>query len=104
MIEELLYKFAKENFGDTNFLPLLHGHSKTAKPLALLVKRKRSIWKRPFGKKEIVFLDGLEKYVDSNEEDFLKDVKSKITKEQLIEKGSDAPAARYVFVYKGIKL
>ncbi|XP_068710965.1 uncharacterized protein [Montipora foliosa] len=96
MIEELLYKFSKENFGDANFLPLLHGHSKTAKPLALLVKRKRSIWKRPFGKKEIIILDGLEKYVDSDEKDFLKDVESKITKEQLIEKGSDAPAARYV--------
>ena len=104
MIEKLLKKFAKENFGDANFLPLLHGHSKTAKPLALLVKRKRSIWKRPFGKKEIIILDGLEKYVDSNEKDFLKDVESKITKEQLIEKASDAPAARYVFVYKGIKL
>ena len=101
MIEKLLKKFAKENFGDANFLPLLHGHSKTAKPLALLVKRKRSIWKRPFGKKEIIILDGLEKY---NEKDFLKDVESKITKEQLIEKGSDAPAARYVFLYKGIKL
>ena len=99
MIEKLLKKFAKENFGDANFLPLLHGHSKTAKPLALLVKRKRSIWKRPFRKKEIIILDGLEKYVDSNENDFLKDVKSKIKKEQLIEKGSDAPAARYGFVY-----
>ncbi|XP_068744475.1 uncharacterized protein [Montipora capricornis] len=94
MIEELLYKFSKENFGDPNFLPLLHGHSKT-KPLTLLVKRKRSIWKRPFGKKEIIILDGLEKYVDSNEKDFLKDVESKITKEQLIEKGSDAPAASH---------
>ncbi|XP_068744474.1 uncharacterized protein [Montipora capricornis] len=95
MIEELLHKFSKENFGDPNYLPLLHGHSKTAKPLALLVKRKRSIWKRPFGKKEIIILDGLEKYVDSNENDFLKDVKSKIKKEQLIEKGSDAPAASH---------
>ena len=103
MIEELLYKFSKENFGDPNFLPLLHGHSKT-KPLTLLVKRKRSIWKRPFGKKEIIILDDLEKYVDSNEKDFLKDVESKITKEQVIEKGSDAPAARYVFVCKGIQL
>ena len=100
MIEELLYKFSKEIFDDPYYLPLLHGHSKTAKPLTLLVKRKRSIWKRPFGKKEIIILDGLEKYVDSNEKDFLKDVESKITKEQLIEKGSDAPAARYAFVYK----
>ncbi|XP_068708072.1 uncharacterized protein [Montipora foliosa] len=96
MIEELLHKFSKENFGDPNYLPLLHRHSKTAKPLALLVKRKRSIWKCPFGKKEIIILDGLEKYVDSNENDFLKDVKSKIKKEQLIEKGSDAPAARCI--------
>ncbi|XP_068710956.1 uncharacterized protein [Montipora foliosa] len=95
MIEELLYKFSKENFDDPNLIPLLHGHSKPVKPLTLLVKRKRSIWKRPFGKKEIIILDGLEKYVDSNENVFLKDVESKITKEQLIEKGSDAPAASH---------
>ena len=100
MIEELLYKFSKENFGDPNYLPLFQRHSKPAKPLALLVKRKRSIWKRPFGKKEIIILDGLEKHVVSKEKDFLKDVESKIKKEQLIEKGSDAPAARYGFVYK----
>ncbi|XP_068744465.1 uncharacterized protein [Montipora capricornis] len=95
MIEELLYKFSKENFDDPNLISLLHGHSKPVKPLTLLVKRKRSIWKRPFGKKEIIILDGLEKYVDSNEKVFLKDVESKITKEQLIEKGSDAPAASH---------
>ena len=100
MIEELLYKFSKKNFGDPNYLPLLQRYSKPAKPLALLVKRKRSIWKRPFGKKEIIIHDGLEKYVVSNEKDFLKDVESKIKKEQLIEKGSDAPAARNGFVYK----
>ena len=101
MIEELLHKFTKENFGDPNYLTLLHGHSMTAKPLALLVKRKRPIWKRPFAKEEIKILAGLEKYVNSNhEEDYPKDVESKIQKEQLIEKGSDAPAARYGFVYK----
>ncbi|XP_068710953.1 uncharacterized protein [Montipora foliosa] len=96
MIEELLYKFSKKNFGDANYLPPLPGHSKTAKPLALSVKRKRAIWKRPFAKKEIKILAGLEKYVNSNhEEDYLKDVESKIKKEQLIEKGSDAPAASH---------
>ncbi|XP_068744477.1 uncharacterized protein [Montipora capricornis] len=93
MIEELFHKFTKENFGDPNYLTLLHGHSMTAKPLALLVKRKRPIWKRPFAKEEIKILAGLEKYVNSNhEEDYLKDVESKLQKKQLFEKGSDPPA------------
>ncbi|XP_068710961.1 uncharacterized protein [Montipora foliosa] len=96
MIEELFHKFTKENFGDPNYLTVLHGHSMTAKPLALLVKRKRPIWKRPFAKEEIKILAGLEKYVNSNhEEDYLKDVESKIKKEQLIEKGSGAPAVSH---------
>ena len=31
MIEELLRKFSRENFGDVNYEPFLHGYSETAR-------------------------------------------------------------------------
>ena len=41
MIEELLCNFSRENFDDAKYLPLLHGHSETAKPLSLIIVRQR---------------------------------------------------------------
>ena len=46
MIEELLRRLARENFDDTNCVPVLHGHSETSKPLFLIIKQKRSMWER----------------------------------------------------------
>lgn len=83
MIEDSLRRFAKENFSDT-YLPVLHGETKNVKPLALVVKKRRSMWKRPFANLEIVILAGLESYVRSGiEETFLESVSSKITEEQI---------------------
>ena len=96
MIEELLRRFSRENFDDANYVPLLHGHSETAKPLSLIIKQKRSIWKRPFAKDEIIILAGLEKYVSSDcEKKYLEAVKFKIIEEQMMEKGIIAPVDRY---------
>ncbi|XP_067038685.1 uncharacterized protein [Acropora muricata] len=89
-IEELLRKFSRENFNDANYIPLLHGHSKITKPLSLMIKQKRPIWKRPFAKDEMTILAGLEKYVSSDcEKEYA--VKLKFIKEQVIEKGKTAP-------------
>ena len=68
MIEELLRKFSRENIDDVNYVPLLHGHSETAKPLSLIIKQKRTIWKHPFAKDEIIILARVEKYVSSHYE------------------------------------
>lgn len=96
MIEELLRKFSRENFDDANYMPLLHGHSETTKPLSLIIKRKRPIWKRPFAKDEMTILAGLEKYVSSDcEKDYEDAVKLKVMAEQVIEKGKTAPVDRY---------
>ena len=96
MIEELLRKFSKENFGDAKYVPLLHGHSETAKPLSLIIKQKRSIWKHPFAKDEIIFLGGLEKFIPSDcEKKYLDDVELKVIKEQVMEKGKNRPVDRY---------
>ena len=40
MIEELLRRFARENFDDTNYVPLLHGHTETAKAFFLRTGQK----------------------------------------------------------------
>ena len=96
MIEELLRKFSRENFDDANYVPLLHGHSETAKPLSLIIKRKRPIWKRPFAKDEMTFLAGLEKYVSSDcGKEFQDAIKLKMKVEQVIEKVKTAPVDRY---------
>jgi len=84
MIADSIRRFAQENFSDKYF-PILHGETGNVKPLALVVKQRRSIWKRPFAKLEMVILAGLERYVVSGtEEAFLESVKSKITKEELL--------------------
>ncbi|XP_067035518.1 uncharacterized protein [Acropora muricata] len=92
MIAELLRKFSRENFGEVNYEPFLHGYSETAKPLSLIIKRKRSIWKRPFAKAEMIFLGDLEKFVSSDcKKDYTETVQSKIASEQKIEKGKSDP-------------
>ena len=96
MIEELLRKFSQENFDDANYVPILNGHSETTKPLSLIIKRKRSLWKRPFAKDEIIILAGLEEYVSNDcEKEYLEAVKLKIIEEQMMEKGSNTPVDRY---------
>ncbi|XP_067035701.1 uncharacterized protein [Acropora muricata] len=103
MIEELLRKFSRENFDDANYMPLLHGHSETAKPLSLIIKRKRPIWKRPFAKDEMTFLAGLEKYVSSDcEKEYQKAIKLKMKQEQLIEKVKTAPVDSEIDIGVGV--
>jgi len=96
MIKELLRRFARENFGRANNVPVLHGHSETAKPLSLIIKRKRSIWKRPFAREEMIILGGLEKFVSSDcQKKYLDAVKSKVIEEQVMEKGKNDPVDRH---------
>ncbi|XP_015777273.1 PREDICTED: uncharacterized protein LOC107355245 isoform X2 [Acropora digitifera] len=103
MIAELLRKFSQENFGDVNYEPVLHGYSETAKPLSLIIKRKRSIWKRPFAKAEMNFLGDLEKFVSSDcKKDYTKAVQSKIASEQKIEKGKSDPVDSHMEIYLNV--
>ena len=96
MIEELLRRFARENFNG-KYVPLLHGQSKITNPLSLMIKQKRPIWKIPFAKDELIILAGLEKYVSSDTENRYdwEAVSSRIIKEQVMEKGRDDPVNRY---------
>ena len=100
MVDKLLRMFARENFGSGDkYYPVLYGESGTTKPLALTIKRPRPIWKRPFSKSEMIILDGLEKYVESEKkETFHEVVKTKITQESVLVKDRFAPASRCVFI------
>ena len=96
MIEELLRKFSRENFDDATYVLLLHGQLETAKLLSLIIKQKRSIWKHPFAKDEIIILAGLEKYVSSDcEKEYLEAVKLKVIREYEIVKRKNPPVDRY---------
>ena len=95
MIADSLQRFAWENFSDKYF-PILHGETGNVKPLALVVKQRQSIWKRPFTKSEMVILAGLERYVESDaEEAFLESVKSKITSEEFLNTQKVGMGSRY---------
>ena len=90
---ELLRRFARENFGNDKYLPVLHSEMTTTKPMALVIERARPVWKRPFSKKQTITLGELEKYVDrENKEVYLEDLKSKIVQEGVYEKGKNTPA------------
>lgn len=97
MIEDSLRRFIQENFSDKYF-PVLHGETERVQPLGLLVKQRRSIWKRPFAKLEMVILAELERYVEEGaEEAFLESVTSKITEEKFLMKQKIDMGSRYVF-------
>jgi len=82
-IKKTLLKFAEENFGDKYFVSL-DGENKRIRPLELAVKRRRLLWMRPFAKNELIFLNGLEKYVeDEGKEEFCRAINSIITEEEL---------------------
>lgn len=85
MIEKLIRKFAVENFGDEEgslYFPVYHGKIQEIKPLVLLAKDTRSIWKRPFKKNELTVLAEMDTYVvDNKKEEFQVAVKENIKKE-----------------------
>ncbi|XP_067035689.1 uncharacterized protein [Acropora muricata] len=93
MIEKLLRMFSGGKSNNASYVPLLLPRSETAKPLSLIIKRKRSIWKRPFAKDEMIFLAGLENFVSSDcEKEYREAVKLKVLEEGVIE---SAPVDRH---------
>ena len=96
MLEKSLLKFAEENFSD-KYCASLHGETKRIRPLALTVKRHRSLFKRPFGKNELIILEGLEKYVEGEgEEGFCKALNGVISEEELVVHPKLSLGERYV--------
>lgn len=80
-----LQKFAEENFSD-KYYACLHGEIQKINVLALAIQRQRWVFTPPFAKSEVIILEGLEKYVDSNgAEEFRKELEKKITGEEEME-------------------
>ena len=95
MIEKSLLKFAEENFSD-KYWAALHGETKRIRPLALIIKRHRSMFKRPFGKHELIILEGLEKYVEGERgEEFCKALNKIIAEEGLAMEPKHSLGKRY---------
>lgn len=85
-IGKVLRAFAEENFDVNDYHPVSHRERTPIKPLALLVKKPRSIFKRPFGKTEFTVLALLEDYVlKDKKEEFIEAMSSTIVKEENLE-------------------
>lgn len=81
-IEEVLRAFADENFNRRNYYPVSHGETKSIKPLAVAVKKQRSVFKRPFAKSEFIVTAALDDYVVKDKrEEFTEAVNSTLLKE-----------------------
>ena len=82
-IEEVLRAFAEENFDGNDYLPVSQGERTSIRPLALLGKKPRSVFKRPFAKTELTVLALLEDYVlKDKKEEFIEAMSSAIVKEE----------------------
>ena len=62
-LDEVLRAFAEENLDESSYYPVSHGQTKSIKPLALVVKKPRSVFKRPFVKSEFIVIAALDDYV-----------------------------------------
>jgi len=89
-IEEVLRVFAKENFDGSNYYPISHGQTKSIKPLALVIKKRRSVFKRPFAKSEFIVIASLDDYVVKDKrEEFTEIVSSTLLKEDNLKIAED---------------
>jgi len=103
-IGEVLRAFAEENFDENDYHPVSHGERTSIRPLALVVKKPRSVFKRPFARTELTVLALLEDYVlKDKKEEFTKTMSSAIVKEENLEieedDAEDDGAKRYSCFY-----
>lgn len=95
MLGKSLLKFSEKNFSG-KYSASIDGECTRIRPLALIVKRRRSMLKRPFGKSELIIREGLEKYVEGGrEEEFCKALNAMITEESLLVEPKASRRARY---------
>ena len=95
MLEKSLLKFAEESFG-AKYCVSLPSVTERIRPLALIVKRQRLMFKRPFFKSELIILEGLEKYLEGDGEGgFCKALNEMITEEKLVMEPKSSQGERY---------
>ncbi|XP_078358075.1 uncharacterized protein LOC144642850 [Oculina patagonica] len=83
-IEKVLRAFAEENFDEDHYYPVCHGQTAMIKPLGIVVKKPRSIYKRPFGKSKFIVIAVLNDYVvKEKRQEFTETVNSTLKKEIL---------------------
>ncbi|KAL9985265.1 hypothetical protein ACROYT_G007645 [Oculina patagonica] len=87
MVEKALLRFGEENFRD-KYYASLHDEPDRITPLALAVKKHRSVFTRPFAKSKLVILEGLVIFMESKgKEEFCEALNAMITEEELVMQG-----------------
>lgn len=82
-IEKVLRAFGEESFSEDHYYPVFHGQELMIKPLGLVVKKRRSIFKRLFAKSEFTVIGNLEDFVVKDKRrEFIEAVNSIISKEE----------------------
>jgi len=85
-IENVLRAFAEENFDESNYYPVSHGSTESIKPLGLVMKKRRSVFKRPFAKSEFIVIAALDDFVVKDKREEFTDVfNSTLLKEDNLE-------------------
>ena len=99
MVENSIRKFASENLSD-DYIPVVHGQTRSLKPLILMVKQKRDLWKLPFAETELRILAGLGEYVtEGKKEEFEEITASTFKSEKVeIEREEEETAFRYTTI------
>ena len=71
MLEQALREFAEQNFGadGEGFYPVHQGNTQEVQILALMAKKPRSVFLRPFKTNSLVLLAGLETYMNRSKKE-----------------------------------
>ena len=86
MLEQALREFAQQNFGadGEEFYPVDQGNTRKVQILALMAKKPRSVFLRPFKTNSLVLLAGLETYMNqSKKEEYLNAVDREIKRDDV---------------------
>ena len=85
MVEQALRAFAQQNFGadgEEFFYPVHQGNTEKVQILALMAKKPRNVFLRPFKTNSLVFLGGLDTYMNrSKKEEYQNAVEREIKRD-----------------------
>ena len=87
MVEQALREFAQQNFGadGEEFYPVHQRNTQEVQILALMAKKPRNVFLRPFKTNSLVLLAGLETYMNPSKKEEYQNVVDRIIKREDLE-------------------
>ena len=87
MVEQALREFAKQNFGadGEEFHPVHQRNTQEVQILALMAKKPRNVFLRPFKAYSLVLLGGLDTYMNQSKKEEYQNVVDRIIKREDLE-------------------